>query len=338
MPWALIAIALLAFGTSALLTQRLAQGLGPLDHPNERSLHQRPIPRSGGLGVLAGLAVCFLCAWLIGQADPGLAWIGAALCLVAAVSFADDLRPQSPLIRLLGQALGAGLVMAGGLIWDRLELPGLVWTFPTWFAWVLSLLLIVWMINLYNFMDGMDGLAGGMAIFGFLSLAWFGWQGGERAYSLVCLGIAAAAGGFLVHNLPPARIFLGDVGSSSLGLLAAASALWGAQLGLFPLWIAGLVFSPFILDATWTLLVRLARGERIWQAHRSHHYQRLVLAGWGQRKTLLHAYGLMAAVSACALAAPRLTVGEQWLLIWAWALIYWLIQRRVAHLERAAPG
>lgn len=335
MPWALVAVALLAFGASALLTQRLAQGLGPLDHPNERSLHTRPIPRSGGLGVLAGVGLTLLALWLLAETSAQLPWLALALLLVAAVSFADDLKPLAPLVRLIGQAAAAVLLIAGGFVWDRLELPGLVWTFPFWLAWVLSLLLIVWMINLYNFMDGMDGLAGGMAVFGFASLAWFGWQGGETTYTLVCLGTAAAAGGFLLHNLPPARIFLGDVGSSSLGLVAAASALWGAQLGLFPLWVAGLIFSPFILDATWTLLVRLARGERIWQAHRSHHYQRLVLAGWGQRKTLIHAYGLMAAVAACALAAPRLTVGEQWLLMAAWGAIYWLIHLRIARIAQA---
>ena len=90
-----------------------------------------------------------------------------------------------------------------------------------------------------------------------------------------------------MSNFPPARIFLGDAGSSTLGLLAAGLSLIGTQRGLFPLWVAWLAFSPFIVDATWTLLRRLYAGERVWQAHRSHHYQRLVLAGWGHRKTLL---------------------------------------------------
>ncbi len=95
--------------------------------------------------------------------------------------------------------------------------------------------------------------------------------------------IVAASGGFLTGNFPPARIFLGDMGSATLGLLAATFSLVGVQRGLFPLWLAWLAFSPFIVDATWTLLRRLSRGDRVWQAHRSHHYQRFVLAGWSLR-------------------------------------------------------
>ncbi len=335
MPVALLTVPALALLVSMLLTRYLAQGRGPLDHPNERSLHDRPIPRSGGLAVLAGLSLAFLASWLLGWGETELAWIWAGLVLVAGTAFADDLRPLSPLIRLAAQLGASGLLINGGLVWEQLVLPGWVLPFPDWLSLVLSLLLTVWMINLYNFMDGMDGLAGGMAVFGFLGLAWFGWQGSAPGYTLICLGTAAAAGGFLVHNLPPARIFLGDVGSASLGLLAAASALWGERLGLVPLWVGGLLFSPFILDATWTLLVRLARRERIWQAHRSHHYQRLVLAGWGQGRTLAYGYALMAAVMVSALAVPRLAVGEQWLLIGAWGVIYGLIHLRIARIEQA---
>jgi UDP-N-acetylmuramyl pentapeptide phosphotransferase/UDP-N-acetylglucosamine-1-phosphate transferase len=144
-----------------------------------------------------------------------------------------------------------------------------------------------------------------------------GWQGGEHVFSLVAGCTAAACAGFLTSNFPPARIFLGDLGSSTLGLLAAGLSLWGHSRGLFPLWAAWLAFSPFIVDATWTLLHRLARGERIWEPHRSHHYQRLVLAGWGHRKTVLRAYVVMAAAAACAVAAPSLPVWDQWALFLA---------------------
>ena len=145
---------------------------------------------------------------------------------------------------------------------------------------------------------------------------------------------AAAAAGFLWSNFPPARIFLGDLGSSTLGLLAAGFSLWGARDGLFPLWTAALAFSPFIVDATWTLGRRLARGERVWEAHRSHHYQRLVLAGWGHRKTVLRSYVLMAGAAASAVAAPGLATWEQWAVIGAWAVVYALIHFRVGLEER----
>lgn len=336
----LVLVSLAALVLSLLLTRRLAtragSGFGPLDHPNERSLHATPVPRSGGLGVLAGVILTLLAALGLGWMETELAWIGGALLLVALVSFLDDLGHLSPLVRLTAHGLAAGLLVFGALGWSRLDLPGFTLAFPGWLALVLTLLFVVWMINLYNFMDGMDGLAGGMAVFGFLALAWFGWHGGEAVYALVCLGVAASAGGFLVSNFPPARIFLGDVGSSSLGLLAAALALWGAELGLFPLWVAWLVFSPFIVDATWTLLARLARGERVWEAHRSHHYQRLVLAGWSHRRTVLRAYGLMAAVGACAIAAPGLTPADQWMLLGGWAVIYGVIHLKVGLVERRA--
>lgn len=116
--------------------------------------------------------------------------------------------------------------------------------------------------------------------------------------------------------------------------MAAGFSLWGNQLGLFPLWTAWLAFSPFIVDATWTLLTRLARHERIWEPHRSHHYQRLVLAGWSHRETLLRSYLVMAAAAACAVASPRLSSQEQWLLLAGWASIYVLIHIKVGLVER----
>lgn len=336
----LTVVCLLALIVSLWLTRRLAASagsrLGPLDHPNERSLHTTPVPRSGGLGVLSGVGLVLLAALGLGGMSAELAGITGALLLIALVSFLDDLRDLSPSVRLAAHLAAAGLLMLGGLSWDRLDLPGFVIAFPGWLAFGLSVLFVVWMVNLYNFMDGLDGLAGGMAVFGFLALAWLGWRGGEAVYTLICLGVAASAGGFLASNFPPARIFLGDVGSSSLGLLAAALALWGAELGLFALWVAWLAFSPFIVDATWTLIARLARGERVWEAHRSHHYQRLALAGWSHRRTVLRAYGLMAAVGACAAAAPALALIDQWLLLGAWAVIYGLVHLRVALVERNA--
>jgi len=178
-------------------------------------------------------------------------------------------------------------------------------------------------------------LNGGMAVSGFSALALLSWQGGDPLLTLLAASIAAAALGFLTGNVPPARIFLGDVGAASLGLLAAGLSLWGSQREVFPLWAAALAFSPFIVDATWTLVTRLQRGERLWEAHRSHHYQRLVLAGWSRRDTLLRSYALMTAAALSAVAAPRLPTAEQWLLLTAWATLYVLIHQRVALVERS---
>lgn len=365
----LAAVALAAFLLSAVLTALLVRARLPLlhvlDHPNERSLHESPIPRTGGLALLGGLSAGVLLAVLV--ARPGgsvtaapspladgvttmpalladsaaampspLPWLGAALLLVAVVSFWDDRAGVSRRLRLLVHLLAAILLWLGGLRWDQLDLPGLMIPLPLLLALPLSLLYSLWMINLYNFMDGMDGLAGGMAAIGFAALALLGYSAGDPLYAACCAAVAAAAAGFLTGNWPPARIFLGDVGASSLGLLAAGCSLWGARAGLFPLWIGWLVFSPFIVDATWTLLRRVIDGERPWEAHRSHHYQRLVLAGWGHRRTLHWALALIAASAACAVAAPRLNSTEQWWLLVGWALIFVLIHLRVSLAERLA--
>jgi UDP-N-acetylmuramyl pentapeptide phosphotransferase/UDP-N-acetylglucosamine-1-phosphate transferase len=337
---ALLLAPLLAGTVSALLTGALSRHSIPwlrvLDHPNARSLHQSPVPRSGGVAVLAGLAVGITAAAGV-LGDSPLAWVWAAVTLVAGVSLLDDLGHVHPLYRLLAQSGAALLLILGGLQWRILDLPALAIGLVGWLSVVLTLLYVVWMINLYNFMDGMDGFAAGMALIGFGALAVLGVNAGAWDFALAALLIAAAAAGFLTRNFPPARIFLGDVGSSVLGLLAAAMTLWGAALGLFPLWVGWLLFSPFIVDATWTLLRRALNGEPVWRPHRSHHYQRLVLLGWGHRRTLLWGYLLMMAAAASAVAAVDMAAREQWLLLLGWAVIYLLIHLRVRLLGRAAP-
>lgn len=348
-------IPLAAFALAAMASQVLARAprmlRGMLDRPNARSLHQGLIPRTGGLALLtgltgAGLTVALLFSlglppqvWLMGGRDPSLeagVWIGLALVPVALVAALDDRGEVRPRYRLAAQILGAGGLLAGGLAWSGLELPGLRLAWGDVLSVPLTLLLVVWMVNLYNFMDGMDGLAGGMAVFGFGTLALLGWRGADLVFALTNASIVAAAAGFLTANFPPARLFLGDLGSTSLGFLAAALSLLGAQRGLYPLWVAGLAFSPFILDATTTLVRRAWRGERLWQAHRSHHYQRLVLAGWSHRQVMVRAWMLMAACGASALAAPSLSVPHQRWLLLAWAGIYALIGYRVGLAERLA--
>jgi len=276
----------LTLAAAAILTWWLASGHSPLtilDHPNARSLHARAVPRSGGIAILIALGMGWAVLLARYGMPPGLGWIISAAALVAAVSLLDDLSGLRARTRLLVHMLAAGLILAGGL--------GLPWG---WGGWIVSVLGIVWMLNLFNFMDGMDGFAGGMALAGFGFLGWAGHMAGAGAYAMYCWVIGAACLGFLVFNFPPARIFMGDVGSATLGLLAAALSLWGVRLQLFPAWFPVLVFSPFIVDATVTLIRRGVRGERVWQAHREHYYQRLVQAGWGHRRTVLVEYVSMA--------------------------------------------
>lgn len=318
---------------SALLTRYLATPgawIRILDHPNERSLHHEPTPRTGGLAILLALAVGFFALIWRGSVPGSVNWIAAAAILVALISLAEDWFGIQRRYRLMAHGMAALILLGAG--WHS----GPLLDGPM--GQVLILLLVVWMINLYNFMDGMDGFAGGMAAIGFSALALAGYRAGAQDYALWAALVACASAGFVLWNFPPARIFMGDSGSAMLGLLAAAFGLWGADLGVLPLWAAGLIFSPFIVDASVTLLRRLLAGERIWEAHRSHYYQRLVQLGWGHRKTVLRAYLLMLACAATALQAPAMQPRERIWLLAMWGAIYGLIAFKVRHMERLRGG
>ncbi len=331
------AVAGVAFLLSLAVTGWIAGPLAPfrvLDCPNERSLHERPVPRGGGLGIVAGAGVAWAVVAGMEGVPPALMWAGGTGLVVAAVSFLDDVRGLSPLVRFAVQGGGAAVLVWQGLWPERPPLPGVEWVWPAALGAAFAWLFAVWMTNLYNFMDGMDGFAGGMAVFGFGTLALLGWLAGDLRFALLCASVAAAAAGFLAFNFPPARIFMGDVGSSTLGFLAAAMILWADRRGLFPLWIGGLVFSPFVVDATVTLVRRLLSGETPWRAHRSHCYQRLARSGWGHRKTVLWEYALMLACAASAVLAVKAGPAVQWMVILAWAGAYVAILLAV---ERVAP-
>lgn len=332
---------LAALVASTWLTRRIcdpASMLHVLDHPNERSLHTRPVPRTGGIAILAGLlGGVLVLMWRDGTTSRPL-WLVAVAVLIAVLSFIDDRGSLSVRARLLGHFACAGLLVAGGFHLSQLSWPGGEWPWPRSLAIAFAVAYLVWMVNLYNFMDGMDGFAGGMAVIGFGTLALLGALSGNPSFVAINVVIAASAGGFLAFNFPPARIFMGDSGSATLGLLAGGLTLWGARDGVFPFWAGLLVFAPFIVDASVTLVRRLARRERVWEPHRTHYYQRLVQLGWGHRKTVVAEYGLMLACGASALLATRLSDSGQWLLIVVWCVVYAGLMIGVSRLEKASSS
>jgi UDP-N-acetylmuramyl pentapeptide phosphotransferase/UDP-N-acetylglucosamine-1-phosphate transferase len=290
------------------------------DIPNDRSLHAEPIPRTGGIALMAGI----LSGWMM-MIQFWAWWIVLPVLGLFVLSLVDDMRNLSPGVRLLGHFISAMIVLFGaGVSW--------LWCLPV-------LLFIVWMTNLYNFMDGSDGLAGGMALFGFSFYGIAGLINGNEAFAMMNFSIGAAALGFLYHNFYPARVFLGDAGSIPLGFLAAAFGVWGWQQGYWPFWFPVLVFSPFVADATLTLLKRALHRENLAQAHRSHYYQRLVQMGWGHRNTALVEYALMLLAGVSALWGTGLGVqGQGNLLAW-WGAIYlglamWIDRRWQQHEAR----
>lgn len=276
----------LALTLSALLVDwmlRRGDRAIALDHPNERSLHDRPTPRTGGIAIVCGS----LAGALVSKAwEPSL-WLGLA---IAGVSLADDVRGLPVRWRMV-----AHLAAATAAVWTAPDVPAWLWPFLVFG--------IAWMTNLYNFMDGADGLAGGMAVFGFGSYAAAAVLAGNVGLASASLCIAASALGFLLFNFPPARIFMGDVGSIFLGFLAGGLGVHGWRSGAWPSWFPVVVFAPFVVDATVTLARRALRRERVWEAHRGHFYQRLILSGWTHRGTAIAEYVLMACCSAAALFA-----------------------------------
>lgn len=315
--------ALIAFVVCYLLLIWLLRRVDrlPLDHPNERSLHVQPVPRIGGLGVVAGVLLAML--WL---RPAGLEWLLAMALFLAALSWLDDVRGLSVRVRLPAHLLAAGIFLALAGETNLL-------------VWLPGVLAMVWMTNLYNFMDGADGLAGGMAVAGFGAYGLAAWMGGGQDVALLSLAIVGAALAFLRFNFPPARLFLGDSGSIPLGFLAAGLGWMGIRDGLWSAWFPLLVFSPFIVDASVTMLARLWRGERVWRAHRSHYYQRLVRMGFSHRRLALMEYGVMAAAALSGLALV-IRRDVAWALEWgmgmAWVLFYLLVMLRIDQLWRKA--
>lgn len=308
---------LLAFAvTYVLIAGMLRSGIARLamDAPNARSLHSVPVPRTGGIALVAGVlagGVLLMASWL---------WYLLALgAILAALSFADDLFNLSAAWRFLGHlAVAVGLAIVSGLAAHHAL--GLV---------ALLVLATAWMVNLYNFMDGSDGLAGGMALFGFGSYALAAWLGGNVELALAAWVVAAAAAAFLVFNFHPARIFMGDAGSVPLGFFAAAFGLVGWQRALWPIWFPALVFSPFVMDASVTLLKRMMRREKIWQAHREHYYQRLVRMGLGHRRTALLEYAVMAAAGVSGVWACGRGNGAAMILLAGWGVFYFAVMRGI---------
>jgi UDP-N-acetylmuramyl pentapeptide phosphotransferase/UDP-N-acetylglucosamine-1-phosphate transferase len=268
----LMAVAL-ATGLLTCLTTRLLIPILAhreiLDCPNERSSHQVPTPRGGGIAVIGSTLLAWVVFARTESMPSGVFGIVLGAVLLAAVSWFDDLRGLSPIVRLLAQAAAVAVgivVLPGPRDLFYLAAIGLVW---------------IWWINLFNFMDGIDGLAGTEAAAIGASLLLFAGvgAGADPALRTLAAVVTGAAIGFLVWNWSPARIFLGDIGSVPLGYVLGFLLLDLAARGRWT--IAVILPLYFLADATITLVRRLLRGERVWQAHREHFYQHAVRRGLG---------------------------------------------------------
>jgi len=314
-----------------------------LDIPNERSSHFRPTPRGGGLAIVSVTILGWVILGILFQ--PSTPWIAlatyaAGASLIALVSWVDDLHSLSAAKRLVAHGFGAlAAVLAFGY-WHAIPLlPGQSVMLGCTGA-VLTWLWIVGMTNAYNFMDGSDGMAGSQAVIAGLGWACLGWLANFPLLTNLSLLLVVGSLGFLPHNWPPARIFMGDVGSAFLGYSFAILPLLGLRensslAGLSPI-LGALLVWPFLFDTGFTFLRRLHQGENVLMAHRSHLYQRLIIAGYSHRFVLLLYSGLAIVGAAVAISWLRRPVPAFWCSVLLLPSLAWLLYRFVVAEERRA--
>ena len=251
--------------------------LGLVDMPNIRSSHNKPMPKGGGagivLGMLAGLAICHFSAMAVMNIKYLVIITG--FCLMAIMGFYNDRFNLSALTRIILQTFIACTMVYFAGNPTSFEIGG----YGITLGYIGAAFAVIWLVaitNFYNFMDGIDGLAAMQGIIAGIGIVIFGIilkEGSLIPMGLVLLG---AAVGFLILNSPPAKIFMGDVGSYSIGFYIASLGLINRRL-LVPI---AMVLGVFIFDTVVTLIRRVCRGERWYQAHRSHFYQRAVQLGY----------------------------------------------------------
>ncbi len=321
-----------AFAVGAVLTLlsiQLMTWLGRVDQPaqsaDDRRMHQQATPRGGLLGI-AALALAY--AFIVRPA--GVFWIAPAMALVGLL---DDLSPQPALVRLaLQAAIAVAAVTSLGDPWP--DGPVLAIRATLVFG-------VVWIVNASNFFDGANGLLSGLAIWFFIGL---GALGMTDAHVVWVIGLLA---GFFVWNFPNARVFMGDVGSYLIGGLFAWVFLQAAQISVAAILVVVCGLAPMLFDTTYTLLARLAHGERIWQAHREHTYQYLMRSGVSAAKLLMLflLHGAMSlSIAYFIQQMPHSPFQRQQIAVFlGWAalsLVIWLAARRYArqHIASQAAG
>ncbi|PYC01105.1 glycosyltransferase family 4 protein [Pseudomonas sp. MB-090624] len=272
MIWLVLAAGVAAWWMTAAL-RRYALSRSLMDIPNARSSHTLPTPRGGGLSFVVAFLMAALCIALTGHIAPyvvvGVLGAGG---LVAVIGFMDDHGHIAARWRLLGHFAAA----AWGLAWLGGMPPISVFGFtlaPLWLSSLFGALYLVWLLNLYNFMDGIDGLASVEAICVCVGASLLYWVTDHAHHAWLPLLLAATVAGFLCWNFPPARIFMGDAGSGFLGMVLGLLALLAGWVNPLLFWGWLILLGVFVVDATFTLVRRLLRGDKVYEAHRSHAYQ-----------------------------------------------------------------
>jgi UDP-N-acetylmuramyl pentapeptide phosphotransferase/UDP-N-acetylglucosamine-1-phosphate transferase len=284
--------------TGSIFLTEVVRRLAIIDVPNERSSHSTPTPRGGGIGLVAMTILGLIFSqqiWQLTSWSELLFYLFGAV-LIAIISWVDDIKSLSAKVRFPAHFMAAGIVIAKWGYWEYVNIPlwGNLYLGP--FGLLLTIIWIVGLTNAYNFMDGIDGIAGGQALIAGTGWAIIGWIIDDTFIFAIGGLLAASTLGFLFYNWSPAKIFMGDVGSTFLGFSFAVVPVMAARSistprNFIPL-VGFLLIWPFVFDTGVTLLRRLSKGENIFQAHRTHIYQRLAIAGYSHQIVSLLYIGL----------------------------------------------
>ena len=338
--WILTAVVVcLSFSlTWALRHYALTRSL--MDIPNERSSHSVPTPRGGGVAIVVAFVLALLVLWGSGTISRSVFLaVGGAGSLIAIIGFMDDHGHIAARWRLLGHFFASAwlLFWLGGL--PVVELLGTTVDLGV-FGHVLALFYLVWLLNLYNFMDGIDGIAGVEAVCVCLGACLLYWLADAVELVWPPVLLAAAVTGFLCWNFPPAKIFMGDAGSGFLGIVLGGLSLQAAWTNPSFFWGWLILLGVFIVDATFTLFRRLLRGDKVYEAHRSHAYQ-FASRHFGRHLPVTLATGL---INVCwllpiAIGVTRFGLSGIWGVLLAYSpLIFLAVRFHAGELERTGEA
>jgi UDP-GlcNAc:undecaprenyl-phosphate/decaprenyl-phosphate GlcNAc-1-phosphate transferase len=311
------AVALILF--SALLTHLMYRRVRIIDVPNDRSSHFVPMPKSGGIAIVATFSAGAFIMFVLGN-NPLIReryFVGFVISalLIAGVALYDDIKAKPLMVKLAAQLLGIGLALALGIVIDVVMLPfsGAValgaWAYPLSFFWMFG------MTNAFNFMDGVDGLAAGVAVLVSAFFCAITYTQGSTLVYITSYTLLAGSLGFLIYNVPPARIFMGDVGSAFLGFAFAVLAIIAARYDQAhtSFMVMPLLLFNFIYDTLFTFVRRLFRGDRVLEAHRTHLYQLVNRLGYSHRAVSFMQYAMCLAQGIAAIWMVSISGGERML-------------------------
>ena len=291
-----ITFAIVLMVVSFLITWIMCHKISIIDQINERSSHRKIVPRAGGISIVITFFIGMMAIYFLGDSThikKGYmqGFIFSSL-LIAAISFYDDIKNKSAIFKFISQLLAVLIVLWSGIVLDKMDLPILGTVDLEWGGYLLSLLWILGLTNAYNFMDGLDGLIGGVTVIAGLYFMGITYYQGSHFVYISSYTLVAGAAGFLILNMPPAKVFMGDVGSVFIGFTFATLAIIASRYDSAhtSFLVVPLLLFNIIYDVIFTMVRRLLNGENITQAHNKHLYQLMNQIGYTHLEVTLTHY------------------------------------------------